>query len=32
LKVVITHREKGGEIRISYRSLDQLDEICRRLK
>lgn len=32
LKVAITHREKGGEIRISYRSLDQLDEICRRLK
>jgi ParB family chromosome partitioning protein len=32
LKVVITHREKGGEVRISYRSLDQLDELCRRLR
>jgi ParB family chromosome partitioning protein len=32
LKVLITHRERGGEVRISYRTLDQLDELCRRLK
>lgn len=32
MKVVISHREKGGELRISYRTLDQLDELCRRLK
>ena len=32
LKVSVAHREKGGEIRISYRSLEQLDELCRRLK
>ena len=24
--------EKGGEVRIAYKTLDQLDEICRRLK
>ena len=32
LKVVISHKEKGGEVRISYRTLEQLDELCRRLK
>jgi ParB family chromosome partitioning protein len=32
LKVVINHKEKGGEIRIAYRTLDQLDELCRRLQ
>ncbi len=31
LKVVVHHRRKGGELRIAYRTLDQLDEICRRL-
>ncbi len=32
LKVTVHHRgEKGGEVRIHYRSLEQLDEICRRL-
>jgi ParB family chromosome partitioning protein len=33
LKVVINHRSGGtGEIRIHYLSLDQLDDVCRRLK
>jgi ParB family transcriptional regulator, chromosome partitioning protein len=32
LKVAINHKEKGGELRIAYRSLDQLDDLCRRLK
>jgi ParB family chromosome partitioning protein len=33
LKVQVLHRgDKGGEVRISYRSLEQLDEITRRLK
>ncbi|HRP79326.1 MAG TPA: ParB/RepB/Spo0J family partition protein [Aquamicrobium sp.] len=31
LKVTISHGQKGGEIRIAYRTLEQLDEICRRL-
>lgn len=32
LKVVINHKEKGGEVKIAYRTLEQLDELCRRLK
>lgn len=32
LKVSIAHKEKGGELRIAYRTLEQLDELCRRLK
>jgi len=32
LKVVISHKERGGEVRISYRTLEQLDELCRRLQ
>jgi ParB family chromosome partitioning protein len=32
LKVSVAHKENGGEVRISYKSLDQLDELCRRLK
>lgn len=32
LRVMIQHKEKGGEVKIAYRSLDQLDELCRRLK
>ena len=31
LDVDIRHGEKGGEIRIKYRELEQLDEICRKL-
>ncbi len=31
LKVTISHGQKGGEIKIAYRTLEQLDEICRRL-
>ena len=32
LPVSIYHRgEKGGEVRVSYRTLEQLDEICKRL-
>ncbi|MBZ9675224.1 ParB/RepB/Spo0J family partition protein [Mesorhizobium sp. ES1-1] len=30
--VTIDHKGKGGEITVSYRSLEQLDELCRRLK
>jgi ParB family chromosome partitioning protein len=32
LKVAINHKDKGGEVRIAYRSLEQLDELCRRLQ
>jgi ParB family chromosome partitioning protein len=32
LKVAISHRQNGGEVKIAYRSLEQLDELCRRLK
>lgn len=32
LKVVINHKQRGGEMRIAYRSLEQLDELCRLLK
>ena len=31
LKVTITHRNKGGEVKIAYSTLEQLDELCRRL-
>ncbi len=32
LNVAISHREKGGDIKISYKTLDQLDDLCRRLQ
>jgi ParB family chromosome partitioning protein len=32
LNVAISHKKKGGELRIAYRSLEQLDDLCRRLK
>jgi ParB family chromosome partitioning protein len=32
LKVAINHKEKGGEVKIAYRSLEQLDDLCRRLR
>ncbi|MDN5926789.1 MAG: ParB/RepB/Spo0J family partition protein [Hyphomicrobiales bacterium] len=32
LAVVIGHKQNGGEMRIAYRSLEQLDDLCRRLK
>jgi len=31
LKVEIRHKDGRGEVRISYRTLEQLDEICQRL-
>lgn len=31
LAVRISRRSKGGELRITYKSLDQLDDLCRRL-
>lgn len=31
LKVEINHAGEGGEVRVTYKSLEQLDEICRRL-
>jgi len=30
--VTIEHKERGGSIRVAYRTLEQLDELCRRLK
>lgn len=32
LHVSINHKEKGGELRIHYKTLDQLDALCRRLQ
>jgi ParB family chromosome partitioning protein len=32
LKVSIEHKSRGGELRIRYANLDQLDALCRRLK
>ena len=33
LKVQVIHKgDKGGEIRVSYKTLEQLDDIARRLK
>ncbi|WP_173934381.1 ParB/RepB/Spo0J family partition protein [Chelativorans sp. Marseille-P2723] len=32
LKVAINHKNKGGELRIAYRTLEQLDELCRLLQ
>lgn len=31
LEVDIRHADEGGEVRISYKSLEQLDDLCRRL-
>ena len=32
LTITIDHKNDGGQIRIAYSSLDQLDDICRRLE
>ena len=32
LVVTIDHRGKGGELKIRYRTLEQLDEVIRRLE
>lgn len=32
LDVTINHRGSGGQVRISYKTLDQLEEICRLLE
>ncbi|MEM6463672.1 MAG: ParB/RepB/Spo0J family partition protein [Pseudomonadota bacterium] len=32
LKVSINHRSNGGQVRVEYRTLEQLDELCRRLQ
>lgn len=32
LDVTISHKQKGGEVHIAYRTLEQLDDLCRRLK
>jgi ParB family chromosome partitioning protein len=32
LAVVISHKRGGGHLRVSYKTLEQLDEICRRLR
>jgi ParB family chromosome partitioning protein len=31
LQVDIRHGKNGGELRIKYRDLEQLDDVCRRL-
>ncbi len=32
LTVIIEHRSKGGVLQVGYRTLDQLDEVIRRLE
>lgn len=32
MQTTIQHRARGGELRIAYRTLEQLDELCRRLR
>lgn len=32
LKVAINHKDRGGEVKIAYRTLEQLDDLCRRLQ
>jgi len=32
MRVVVTHARNGGEIKIVYKSLDQLDSLCHRLQ
>ncbi len=32
LLVTISHKDRGGELRIGYKTLDQLDDLCRRLQ
>jgi ParB family chromosome partitioning protein len=32
LAVTIDHRANGGEVRVDYKTLEQLDDICRRLR
>lgn len=32
MKVSINHGQKGGELKVSYKTLEQLDELCRRLQ
>ncbi|MCV0394637.1 MAG: ParB/RepB/Spo0J family partition protein [Rhizobiaceae bacterium] len=32
LKIRISHKGEGGELKIAYRRLDQLDELCRKLQ
>jgi ParB family chromosome partitioning protein len=32
LSVTINHHGTGGHIKIAYKTLDQLDDLCRRLR
>ena len=32
LAVIIGHKANGGELRVRYKTLEQLDEVCRRLR
>ncbi|RUM98596.1 ParB/RepB/Spo0J family partition protein [Pseudaminobacter arsenicus] len=32
MRIAIAHKNKGGEVRIAYKTLEQLDDLCRRLK
>ena len=32
LAVVIDHRATGGKVTVGYKTLEQLDDICRRLR
>ena len=32
LAVSIRHKARGGDLRVSYKTLEQLEEVCRRLR
>jgi ParB family transcriptional regulator, chromosome partitioning protein len=32
LNVAISHKDRGGEVKIAYKTLEQLDDLCRRLQ
>lgn len=32
LRVAVNHKQSGGEVRIAYRTLEQLDDLCRKLQ
>ncbi len=32
LRVTITHGQRGGDLKIAYKTLEQLDELCRKLQ
>ena len=32
MTVLISHSDRGGEIKIKYRTIEQLEAVCRRLQ